>query len=147
MVWAAYSHDGTVSLEFVTSRMNSLDYQDVLQNNLLPYLHANPQMTFQHDNAPIHSSNSTRLWLQSNNVNTMPWPACSPDLNPIENLWGILVREVYKSGKQFSTVQELKNAILIAWRTLNPIVLKNLSLSMNSRLFQLISRNGRATDY
>ena len=34
--------------------------------------------------------------------------ANSPDINIMENLWGILVREVYKNGKQFSNVEDLK---------------------------------------
>uniref|UniRef100_A0A8P4KJS9 Tc1-like transposase DDE domain-containing protein n=1 Tax=Dicentrarchus labrax TaxID=13489 RepID=A0A8P4KJS9_DICLA len=45
--------------------------------------------------------------LMENNVALLEHPACSPDLNPIENVWGWMAREVYKNGRQFLTVDAL----------------------------------------
>ncbi|RCN33830.1 hypothetical protein ANCCAN_20330 [Ancylostoma caninum] len=45
----------------------------------------------------------------------MQWKACSPDLNPIENLWAIVARKVYANGAQYNTVNDLKIAVLSAW--------------------------------
>uniref|UniRef100_A0A1I7X9E4 Transposable element protein n=1 Tax=Heterorhabditis bacteriophora TaxID=37862 RepID=A0A1I7X9E4_HETBA len=42
--------------------------------------------TFQQDNAITDASRSTKTWLEDNNVDTMDWPSCSSDLNPMENL-------------------------------------------------------------
>jgi len=72
----------------------------------------------------------------------MDWPARSPDLNPIENLWGILVRKVYRNNRQFETVAELKTAIEAAWMEVEPETIKNLISSMPNRIFQLISKHG-----
>ena len=47
---------------------------------------------------------------QSYNLKVLKWPARSPHLNPIENVWGVLAREVYSNGKQYFSVQELKDA-------------------------------------
>ena len=33
-----------------------------------------------------------RRWLEAERIEVMDWAAYSPDLNPIENLWGIIVR-------------------------------------------------------
>lgn len=41
----------------------------------------------------------------------MKWPSRSPNLNLIENLWGILSRAVYKNSKQYNNIKELENAI------------------------------------
>ena len=70
---------------------------------------------FQQDGASIHASKTTTEWLKSKNIETLPHPAVSPDLNPIDNLWGIMARRVYENGRQFQTVLELKNCIRDVW--------------------------------
>ena len=57
---------------------------------------------YMHDNAKPHVSKLTNEWLKDNNINVIDWPAYSPDLNPIENVWIILVRMVYANGKQYN---------------------------------------------
>ena len=37
--------------------------------------------------------------------------ACSQDLNPIENLWGIISRKVYENDMQFEYILDLKTRI------------------------------------
>ena len=101
---------------------------------------------FMQDNAPIHVSRSTRAWLQRKNVPLLDWPANSPDLNPMENLWGILVRRIYAENQQYHNVDELKKAIVAAWHTIDQEVLDNL-LSMDNRIFQVIRNNGDTIDY
>ena len=89
-----------------------------------------------HDNAPIHRSISTKNWLEDNEVNTLKWPALSPDLNPIENLWGWLTRRVYSQGRQFSSQTELKSAILQCWSEVPNELLINLITSMKDRMLK-----------
>ena len=152
MVWAAFSQRGKIPLKFVSNRMNSADYQNVLRERLLPFYQ--PDEEFVQDNAPIHVSRTGRRvpygtlnWLANHNIALLPWPACSPDLNPIENLWGIMVRKVYADNRQFSNVDNLKTAISQAWDEIDQETIDNLILSMDNRIFQVINRNGDATDY
>lgn len=152
MVWAGMGyHNGAVLLRiaFTSHRMNSRDYQQVLNGCLVPFFDrfGYDQHIFQQDNAPIHISRSTRRWLAARNIRVLPWPACSPDLNLIENLWGILVLKVYALNRQYQSVEELRNAIAQAWTEIDAEPIENLYRSMPTRIFQVINRNGGPTDY
>ena len=84
----------------------------------------------------------TKLWLEQQNITNMVWPAKSSDLNPIENLWGILSREVYANGRQYSSLTELKSVIEEKWYNLDPEIIQNLITSMPNRVFKVINSNG-----
>ena len=63
-----------------------------------------------HDNAPSHGAHYTWEALTKfgfKEACLMLWPACSPDLNPIENVWSILKHKIYEDGKQFKAAQLL----------------------------------------
>ena len=139
MVWGAMNGAGTVALLTISTRMDSPQYQQVLSNNLLPYLNSNGRQNvlFQQDNAPIHVSRSTKAWFAANNVTVMDWPPCSPDLNPIENVWGVLARRVYSNGRQYSNIAELKDVVMREWDGLPSFMFSKCVYSMNRRLFDV----------
>uniref|UniRef100_A0A8R1HS14 Dynactin subunit 5 n=1 Tax=Caenorhabditis japonica TaxID=281687 RepID=A0A8R1HS14_CAEJA len=66
--------------------------------------------------------------------------------NP-ENVWGLLARAVYRHGKQFQTVGELKDAVTEEWDKLQPSFLESLTQSMSNRLCQVMQKFGGPTSY
>lgn len=148
MVWGAFSVTGCLELQFTSSRMKSKDYTDVLQMSLVPFIRQNPatQWVFQQDNARIHVSRETKSWFSSNSIEVLEWPACSPDLNPIENLWGVLVRRVYTENRQFNSVEDLKRAIVEEWNAIDLNLIQNLINSMKTRIFNTILKKGATLD-
>lgn len=102
---------------------------------------------FQQDNAAIHNSRVTREWLAAKNIEVLKCPACSPDLKPIEKLWGIILRQVYRNGKQFQTTEDLKQRIWDVWNDISPEILQNLITSMPNHLFEVILKDGGHTHY
>lgn len=149
MVWGAFCADGTLELQFVSCRMNSAEYIRTLEMSLVPFLekNANTNFIFQQDNAAIHNSAATKNWFSSKNIAVLQWPACSPDVNPMENVWGILSNRVYSENRQYPDVAALKTAILEEWERISEIEINNLVQSMQNRVFALIQNKGGRIRY
>uniref|UniRef100_A0A3P8S9W1 Tc1-like transposase DDE domain-containing protein n=1 Tax=Amphiprion percula TaxID=161767 RepID=A0A3P8S9W1_AMPPE len=47
---------------------------------------------FQQDNAAVHNARLTKDFFTENNITLLDHPTCSPDLNPIENIWGWMTK-------------------------------------------------------
>ena len=49
----------------------------------------------QQDNCPVHNAQIIKEYFATNNVKTMVWPAKCPDVNIIENVWGMMTKKIY----------------------------------------------------
>ena len=65
------------------------------------------EVVFQQDMDPKHTAKLIKTWLENQNFSVLKWPAQSPDMNPIENLWSILKRKLAKYNNPPSGVHEL----------------------------------------
>ncbi len=70
------------SLHVLEGPMNAERYLKVLEQHMLPFR----RHVFQQDNTKPHTAAITTAWLHSRRVRVLNWPACSPDLSPIENI-------------------------------------------------------------
>ena len=99
-----------------------------------------------HGNAPAHASRLTKEFLLSKNIpenKIMNWPPSSPDLNCIENLWGIIKRKIYEGNVQYTSKESLCQAIEKVFQEVEPSDNENLTKSMDDRLVKVIEMKGR----
>ncbi len=78
-------------------------------------------------------------------VKVMEWPSMSPDLNPIEHMWGILKRKVEKH--HVSNIQQLRDVSMEEWKTMPATTCAALVNSMPRRIKAVLDNNGAPTKY
>jgi transposase len=97
------------------------------------------------DNARIHTAKATLALFKDSSLALMEWPANSPDLNPIENLWSLLKHRV---GLHFPTTrEEVIAAIQAEWANLSTSDIARCCQSMRERCQAVIDANGGHTKW
>ncbi len=131
MIWAAMSSAGVGPLCFLKSTVNAAIYQEILEHFMLPSadkLYGDADFIFQQDLAPAHTAKGTKSWFNDHGVTVLVWPANSPDLNPIENLWGIVKRKMRDTRP--NNADELKATVKETWASIPPQQCHKLISSM-----------------
>lgn len=98
----------------------------------------------QQDNVPWHNSNFTRTWMKRNGIVLLDWPANSPDMNPIEDLWSIIKSRLSKT-KYPRNKDQLKNIVLDMWTDITENkqdMVNKLALSFKSRCERVLEKKG-----
>ena len=117
----------------------SRSYQWLLEDVLVPLY--KPRDIFQQDNAPIHTSSSSKDWFERHGIEVPYWPPHSPDLQPIELAWKLLKDNLYGlypnlmdlKDNEFDFI-EFQRRIQHAWETVSQEKIDNLIDSIPRRL-------------
>ena len=83
------------------------------------------------DNAPCHTAKSVKTFLSEEDVTVMEWPAQSPDMNPIENVWKLLNERAKEKNPR--NVEELWTNLKGEWGKISVDECKILIRSCSKR--------------
>ena len=103
------------------------------------------KMNFQQGGACPHTALRTQRMLREKIPKYWDkgiWPANSPDLSPIEQLWSILGNKLEEMKPQPKNIASLERALTNAWKLITKETLQNLIQSMSSRIQAVIEAKG-----
>ena len=110
--------------------------------------------TFMYDGVGPHRGLVVLQVLRELRIRVMVWLPYSPDLNPIENLWAIMKRAIYKNHPELEYAPDTEETLIAlvtaaqeAWHDINQEVLSRLALIMPRRVKAVIKAKGWYTKY
>lgn len=147
MVWGCFSWNGVGPIYKIDGILNKEKYVAILNDVMLPWAEENLPVIwqFQQDNDPKHTAKLTKKFFEDNSVNVLDWPSSSPDLNPIEHLWGDVKKAV--SLKNITNMESLFEEVKLAWYAIPVERCRHLIASMRSRCEAVMKQKGFATRY
>ena len=148
MVWGCFTYHGVGELVILPAneKVNQNNYLELLSDVLCDSFEKTKAKVFMQDSAPAHVAKTVTKWLTDCEVPFFrDWPGNSPDINPIENLWSHMKKQL--RGMDTSSVPKLEDAVKQLWASFSPSYLQNLASSVPKRLKEIVKRKGNASKY
>jgi len=135
MVWCGICLGARTELVVVNGALNADEYiRDVLQEHM-------------HDNACPHKARCVSDFFNVVGIRTMAWPACSPDIDPIEHAWDMLSRRLKSITSAVQNSEQVAAALVEIWDNLPKDMIDNVIRSMRRRMTAVIRARGGHTRY
>jgi hypothetical protein len=153
MVWSCFWSGSLGPLVVLDGSIDQDAYINTLAKDFHPWYQnlaeeEGKQFIFQEDGASCHTGKYATWWKATHQIKGFDvWPAQSPDLNPIENLWAALEKRIENVRHRISNTEQLKACLQNEWRNLDSDLLVNLVASMPRRCQSVIDNNGGCSKY
>ncbi|GFY16850.1 transposable element Tcb2 transposase [Trichonephila clavipes] len=150
LMYGGISIDGRTVLYIIRDGpLTARRYRDeILRPSVVPYAAAmGDDFILMDDNCWPHRANLVEDFLLEEGIVRVEWPACSPDMNPIEHVWDALGRQVADRQPPPHTLQELERALLEESDRISQLVINSIIDSMPQRCSTLLAVRGNHTFY
>ena len=99
----------------------------------------------QMDNAQIHWKLDALRFYKENNIVVIDWPAYSPYLNPIKNVWAYIKGKL--SGNKLISMKQIETEIIKIWESIPKIQIEKTCESIYDRIGDCIEMKGGLNNY
>jgi transposase len=152
MVWSCITWYGIGFMTKFKGTVNAELYLEVLKDELAMTINEQrldpSKMVFMQDNASVHTARKVMDYLQDQRYSVMHWPAHSPDLNPIENMWALLKNRLFHNYEtKPAGLLELWDRVPETWYAIEVDMVQRHIESMPRRVQQVIRNKGLWTKY
>ena len=149
MLWGGMSDRGRTQLVRINGNLNAQRYiAEILTPHVQPFAQQVGQnFILQQDNARAHTARAVTQHLTQNGITVMEWPACSPDLNPIEHLWDQLKQRIDRQVQNNTTLAQVEQIAIQQWHAIPMHRIRRLIRSMTTRVRECVQSNGAYTHY
>ena len=151
MMWGCMMWEGVGYACKIDGRMNAELYTQILEEDfsasITYYGKSSEDIIFQQDNDPKHTSRLAQNWFETNGIKVLPWPAQSPDMNPIEHLWDHQKKRLSEYPHPPGGMLELWERVEKEWEKIPKEVCQNLIESMPRRIAAVLRAKGAYTKY
>lgn len=151
MFWGCMGWFGTGYGCKLERTLNAQVYRDILREEFtwsMEYLGMDPEeVIYQQDNASAHKAKICLEWFEEQGIELLEWPPNSPDLSPIENLWGELKRRLGEYPEPPGGILELWTRVEEVWNGLETDYCQRLIEGMPERMAMVLKRKGKSIPY
>jgi len=150
-VWGGFTSKARTPLIRIIGRFNRHKYREIRDSTVLPFavneFGSVNNFILQKDNCKPHKANSIKYYLEEIGVERMTWLAQSPDLNPIENVWGLLKQKIRNLPRMPRNENHLFEILSQMWNDLPQAYFAKLVESMRRRITAVQDNEGKSTKY
>ena len=139
MIWGCITYEGVSTLTVVDGNINAQKYIEVIDNFVWPVIarhFPDENNVLKDDHVPMHRARAVKEYMEETDLHGMEWPAPSPYLNIIENVWYKIKHELQKHVQNITSRQLLETAIRDIWTEIPIYNIQDLYKSIPKRLKQ-----------